>query len=189
MTEQQLIHALQQGQEPAFRLLVETYKDRLYNTILGFITNAEDAEDVLQEVFITVFENIVSFKSQSLLTTWMYRIAVTQSLDTIRRKSRKKRAATFLSWVGVGENHEKYAVETIHPGVLAENREQSVVLFKAIQQLPENQRAAFVLQKIEGMNQQDIAAVLKTSTGAVESLLSRAKQNLRKSLTNFYHEK
>ena len=170
---------MQQG-EFAFRLLVDANKDRLYNTIFGFITNTEDAEDVLQEVFIAVFENIGSLKSQSLLTTWMYRIAVTQSLDAIRRKSRKKRAATFLSWVGVREDHEKYAVETVHPGLLAENREQSLVLFKAIQRLPENQRAAFVLQKIEGMNQQDIAAVLKTSTGAVESLLSSSKQNLRK---------
>ena len=189
MTEQQLIHALQAGNEPAFRVLVDTYKDRLYHTILGFVPNTEDAEDMLQDVFVKVYENIAAFKGDAMLSTWMYRIAVTHSLDAIRKKNRKKRSAKVLSWFGLGDDSYEMATETTHPGILAENKELSVQLFNAMQQLPDNQRAAFVLQKIEGLNQQQIAEVLNVSIGAVESLLSRAKQNLKKSLSNFYHGK
>lgn len=189
MTEQQLIYALKAGDESAFRLLVESYKDRLYHTILGFLPKPEDAEDVLQDVFVKVYENIIAFKGDALLSTWMYRIAVTQSMDEIRKKTRKKRAAQVLSWFGKGEEMHDIAIDTTHPGVLTENRELSVHLFRAMQHLPDNQRAAFVLQKIEGLNQQQIADVLHLTIGAVESLLSRAKQNLKKMLTNFYHEK
>ena len=189
MNEQQLLYALQQRQESAFKLLVDRYKDRLYNTILGFIPVEVDAEDVLQDVFVKVFENIGNFKGESLLGTWMYRIAVTQSLDAIRKKKRKKRDATVVSWFGIESSVEIISVESFHPGVLSENKEQAVELFKAMQQLNDHQRAAFVLQKIEGLTQQEIAAVLKLSVGAVESLLSRAKENLRKILSRFYYEK
>ncbi len=188
MNEQQLIYALQNGQEPAFRLLVERYKDRLYHTILGFIPVEEDAEDVLQDVFIKVFENIATFKAESMLGTWMYRIAVTQSLDAIRKKKRKKRAAAAMSWFGITKDVENIAVEYTHPGVLAENKERSVQLFRAMQNLSGNQRAAFILQKIEGLSQQDIAEVLEVSIGALESLLSRAKQNLKQTLSTYYYE-
>lgn len=188
MNEQQLLYALQQGQEPAFRFLVDTYKNRLYNTILGFIPVMEDAEDVLQDVFVKVFENIDNFKGDSLLSTWMYRIAVTQSLDAIRRKKSKKRGATILSWFGMESSVEKLSVEYVHPGVLADKKEMAIQLFKAMQQLSDSQRVAFVLQKIEGLTQQEIAEVMKLSVGAIESLLSRAKENLRKILSTYYYE-
>jgi RNA polymerase sigma factor (sigma-70 family) len=116
----------------------------------------------------------------------MYRIAVTQSLDFIRKKKRKKRAGIVLQWLGVGEKESLDVVEFNHPGVIAENREQAAILFKAIEQLPENQKSAFVLQKVEGLSIQEIAGVLNTSEGAVESLLSRAKANLKKLLREYY---
>ena len=74
----------------------------------------------------------------------------------------------------------------IHPGVQAENREQSAILFNAINQLPENQKTAFMLQKIQDMSQQQIAEIMELSEGAIESLLSRAKANLKKLLINYY---
>lgn len=186
MTDRELIHALQNKQQDAFRWLVDGYKDRMYNIILGLVQNFEDAEDLVQDVFIKVFENIQQFKGDASLGTWMYRIAVTQSLDFIRKKKRKKRAGTVLSWLGVGEKESLDVVEFNHPGVIAENREQPAILFKAIEQLPENQKSAFVLQKVEGLSIQEIAGVLSSSEGAVESLLSRAKANLKKLLREFY---
>ena len=74
-----------------------------------------------------------------------------------------------------------------HPGVVAEQKENASILFKAIKQLPEQQQAAFVLQKIEGLSQSEVAAVLKTTVSAVESLLTRAKANLRKILEQYYN--
>ena len=184
MTEPQLIQALAQGQNSAFEVLVNEYKDRLYNTILGMVQSPADAEDLLQDVFIKVFENIQKFKGESALSTWMYRIAVTHSLDFLRRKNRKKRLGNILAWFGAGEAGE--TAEFVHPGVLAENKERATHLFKAINTLPENQKTAFVLQKVEGMNQKDISVIMDLKEGAIESLLMRAKANLKKSLINYY---
>jgi RNA polymerase sigma factor (sigma-70 family) len=186
LTDRELIQALQNNQQDAFGLLVDGYKDRIYNTILGLVQNFEDAEDLVQDVFIKVFENIHQFKGEASLGTWMYRIAVTQSLDFIRKKKRKKRAGTVLQWLGIGEKESLDVVEFNHPGVIAENREQAAILFKAIEQLPENQKSAFVLQKVEGLSVQEIAGVLKSSESAVESLLSRARANLKNLLREYY---
>jgi RNA polymerase sigma-70 factor (ECF subfamily) len=186
LIDHQLIQALQQRQEDAFKLLVTNYQDRVYNTILGFLQQAEDAEDLAQDVFIKVFENIHQFKGESALGTWIYRIAVTQSLDFLRRKNRKKRGGTILGFFGVGEKEHLHPQEFDHPGVKAENKEKAAVLFKAVNELPENQRTAFLLQKLEGLSQNEIAAILKISSSAVESLLSRAKANLKKQLTEYY---
>ena len=186
MTDRELIQALQNKQQDAFRLLVDGYRDRMYNAILGLVQNFEDAEDLVQDVFIKVFENIQQFKGDASLGTWMYRIAVTLSLDFIRKKKRKKRAGAVLSWLGVGEKESLDVAEFNHPGVIAENREQAAILFKAIEQLPDNQKSAFVLQKVEGLSVQEIAGVLNSSEGAVESLLSRAKANLKKLLREYY---
>jgi len=91
-----------------------------------------------------------------------------------------------LGFFGIGEKEQFHPTEFEHPGVKAENKEKSAILFKAVNRLPENQRTAFLLQKLEGLSQQEIAAILKTSSSAVESLLSRAKVNLKKSLTDYY---
>jgi RNA polymerase sigma factor (sigma-70 family) len=186
LIDHQLIQALQQRQEDAFKQLVTNYQDKVYNTILGFLQQAEDAEDLAQDVFIKVFENIHQFKGESALGTWIYRIAVTQSLDFLRKKNRKKRGGTILGFFGMGEKEHMHPQEFEHPGIKAENKEKASVLFKAVNQLPENQRTAFLLQKLEGLSQNEIADVLKTTSSAVESLLSRAKANLKKQLTEYY---
>ena len=185
MTEYELIAGLKQGHEQAFEELVDLYKNKVYNTCLGFVQNEEDGEELTQDVFIKVFENIGSFKGESKLSTWLYRIAVTQSLDFIRRKNRKKRSGFLLSISSKPEN-EWQQPDFFHPGVAAEQKENAAVLFKAIRQLPEQQQTAFLLQKLEGLNQQEVADVMRTTVSAVESLLQRAKANLRKNLETYY---
>jgi RNA polymerase sigma factor (sigma-70 family) len=186
LTELQLIQALQQGEEAAFKLLVANYQDRVYHTALGFLLSSEDAEDAAQEVFIRVFEKIASFKGESSLATWIYRVTVTQSLDMLRKKQRKKRGRTILGLFGMGGNEELHPKDFDHPGVKTENKERAKVLFNAMTRLPEHQRTAFLLQKLEGLSQNEIAAIMNTSAPAVESLLSRAKANLKKQLTEYY---
>jgi len=154
----------------------------VYNTALGMLQNEEDAEDVAQEVFIQVFESVDNFKQESKLSTWIYRITITKSLDAIRRKKRKKRFAFLHSLYGENDELLHDPPDFNHPGVKAENKEEARMLFEAIKQLPENQKAAFVLNKMEMMSYQEIAEVLKLSTNAVDSLLQRAKKNLKKYL-------
>src|SRR5215203_5757801 len=127
------------------------FKDRIYNTALGFVQNEHDAEEVTQDVFVKVFHSIGGFKGESKLSTWLYRIAVTQSIDLLRKKKRQKRVG-FLSSV-FGNQQEWGAPDFHHPGVISEQKDNAAVLFLAIRRLPEQQQTAFLLQKMEGLNQ------------------------------------
>lgn len=185
MDEPFLIEKLKQGDESAFKQIVETWQDMVFNTALGILQNEEDAEDVAQEAFIQVFESIKSFKAESKFSTWLYRVTVSKALDHLRRKKRKKRFGYMQSLFGANnETIEKPDFQ--HPGVMLDNKERSAVLFKAIDRLPENQKIAFTLHKLEGLSYQEIGDVMKTSVSSVESLMHRAKNNLKKLLTDHY---
>lgn len=158
----------------------------VYNTALGFLQNAQDAEDTAQEVFIQVFESIGSFKEESKFSTWIYRITVSKSLDHLRKKKRKKRFAFIQSLYGKNEAVMIEPPDFFHPGVKMENKENAAVLFKAIEQLPANQKTAFLLNKIENLSYQEISEVMKSSEPAVDALLQRAKKNLKKTLKEYY---
>ena len=182
MNEQELILGLRKGDETAFKYLVDTYQDRVFNTAIGIVQNAEDAEDVAQEVFIQVYRSIHNFKGESKLSTWLYRIATTRSLDLLRSRKSKKRFG-FMQRLFGDDNEPIHELPNFnHPGVVLEKKENAAKLFKAIAQLPENQKAAFTLHKLEDLSYQEISEVMHTSIPAVESLMHRAKQNLRKIL-------
>ena len=182
MTEHELLFGLRHGEESAFKELVTQFKDKVFNTALGLLQHHTEAEDIAQEVFIQVFRSIQNFKGESLLSTWIYRITITKSLDHLRSKKRKKRYG-FLSSLFGDNNMPVYEPEDFnHPGVLQEKKEDAAILFKIIELLPENQRTAFILNKVEDLSYREIAAILNTTESAVDSLLQRAKMNLRKKL-------
>jgi RNA polymerase sigma-70 factor (ECF subfamily) len=177
------------GDEKAFHTLVDQYKNKVYNTCLGMLHHCQDAEDATQEVFIKVYHCINDFRGESKLSTWLYRITITVCLDFIRNRKRKKRFAFFQNIFGSGEERDIEDTSAfVHPGITLENKERAAVLFKAINGLPENQRSAFTLHKVEGLSYQEISEVLKVSLSSVESLMFRAKQNLQKSLVLYYKE-
>lgn len=181
-----MVEQLKKGDEAAFRMLVETWQNLVYNTALGIVQNAEDAEDIAQEVFVQAFQSIGSFKGESKLSTWLYRIAVTKSLDLERRKKRKKRFAFVRSIFGEQNEVLVNPPDFHHPGISLDNKEDAAVLFRAISALPENQRVAFTLNKVEGLSYQEVSEVMKTTVSSVESLMHRAKNNLRKMLEDYY---
>jgi len=189
LNEDNFISRLKVKDQSAFKELVEQFRYRVYNTALGLLQDDKDAEDISQEVFLEVYQSITNFREKSKVSTWIYRITVQKSLEYIRKQNRKKRSATLLSLFGkenlvaAPDNSPFY-----HPGVQLENKERAVILFKAIKKLPINQRMAFTLNKVEYMSYQEIAEIMKVSVSSVESLLFRAKQNLRKILTGFYKE-
>jgi RNA polymerase sigma factor (sigma-70 family) len=154
---------------------------------LGILQNATDAEDLTQEVFIQVFHAVKNFKGDCKFSTWLYRITVTKSLDFLRSKKRKKRFAFMQSLFGQESNEPLIEQATfVHPGVQLENKERAGILFKAIDKLPENQKIAFTLNKVEGLSYQEIAEVMQLTVSSIESLLFRAKSNLQKYLGNYY---
>ena len=88
LDERILIEQLKNGEESAFRTIVEKWQDMVYNTALGIVQNAEDAEDIAQEAFVQVYQSIHTFKGESKLSTWLYRITIAKALDHERRKKR-----------------------------------------------------------------------------------------------------
>lgn len=189
MGDKELIIRLKKNDEIAFQVLVGLYSKKVYNTCIGMLQNMEDAEDVSQEIFITIHLNIVKFKEESSLSTWIYRISVNKCLEFLRKKNRKKRSGIFRSifssdGVKAIENHSDF----MHPGIQLENQERAKILFKAIDLLPENQRTAYILHKIEQLSYTEIAQILSLSLSAVESLLFRGKQNLKQHLAVYYEE-
>ena len=182
----ELISLLKKKDREAFKVIVETWQDMVFNTAIGFLQNAEDAEDTAQEVFVQVFESVASFKGESKISTWIYRITVSKCLDHLRKKKRKKRFAFIQSLYGKNDNLVIDPPDFFHPGVKAENKENAAVLFKAIEQLPLNQRTAFILNKVENLSYREVGEILDLSESAVDSLLQRAKKNLQSVLKAHY---
>jgi len=189
LTEAHFIAELKSGDEQAFQLLVNEYKDRVLNTCYGFIHNREEAEDLCQEVFIEVYRSISKFKQQSKLSTWIYRIAVSKSLEEIRSRKRQKRAAYFKSLIGLDLAKEIVAAKDKDPQALLEDQQRILIMEAAIEKLAENQRISFVLHKYEQLSYKEVAEVMGLSLSAVESLIHRAKLNLKKHLHDYYKKK
>ena len=185
-SEESLIDKLKQGDQSGFTTVVDLYQDMVYNTAVGIVQNADDADDITQEVFVQVYRSIHSFKGESKLSTWLYRITISKALDHEKKKKRKKRFGFVQSLFGSSGNEQQQPVEFNHPGVQLEKKERAAALFKALKQLPDKQRIAFTLHKLEGQSNQEIAEIMKLSQKAVESLIQRAKVNLRKDLERFH---
>ena len=98
LNEWNLIERLKKGDEAAFKEIVESSQGLVYNTALGIVQNPEDAEDVTQEVFIQLYESIKTFKGESKLSTWLYRITVSKAMDHLRKKKRKKRIKFLIDF-------------------------------------------------------------------------------------------
>ncbi|MEI6435560.1 MAG: RNA polymerase sigma factor, partial [Bacteroidota bacterium] len=183
------IKKLREGDEQTFRELVEQFRERVFNTALGMLQHRENAEDVTQEVFVEVFSSVARFRGDCSLSSWIYRITVQKSLEHIRSGQRKKRSGFIFSLFG-REDQVNIATEApfYHPGIQLENRERAAILFSAIAKLPVNQRTAFVLHKVEGLSQTEIAEIMKITISSVESLMVRAKSRLRELLADYYEK-
>jgi RNA polymerase sigma factor (sigma-70 family) len=186
LNDQDLLISLQQGDSQAFKLLVDTWQNMVFNTVLGIVQDMDEAEDITQEVFIQVYQSVSGFRGESKLSTWLYRIAITKALDAERKKKAKKRMGAFRSLIGWGDKEEPVALFH-HPGIQMEKKETAALLFKAMQRLPENQRIAFTLIRTEGLAYEEVATIMQITRKAVEALMHRAKENLRKQLQTYYN--
>ncbi|MEQ8335781.1 MAG: RNA polymerase sigma factor [Cyclobacteriaceae bacterium] len=167
--------------------LVKENQSRVYNVCLSILQNPSDAEDISQEAFIHIFKNIEQFRSQAELSTWIYRVTVNKCLEELRSRKRKKRWGRLIS-LGVSFDDEVDVPHFEHPGVLLENKERAEVLFAMMNRLPDKQKVAFTLHKIEGLSYKEISDIMQISLSAVESLLHRAKNNLKKALKEYYQK-
>ncbi|MHA7109934.1 RNA polymerase sigma factor [Sunxiuqinia elliptica] len=188
MDELALIRAIQNGDEQAFKQLVDRYQLLVRNTCLNFVHDKHDAEDLAQEVFIEVFRSASKFRGESKLSTWIYRITVNKSLNFQRDNKRR----SFFQSIGdaLFGSEKMLGVSTVsaegQPEQDLENKERKEQIYRAIEELPERQKIAFRLSKLDDLSYQEIAEIMQLSLSSVESLIHRAKLNLQKKLYQCY---
>lgn len=164
-----------------FKETYHLYKDLVYNLCLGYLPNVEDAEDATQEVFVKIHKQLPSYQGKSTLKTWIYRITINYCLDVLKARKRVKRFAFISSIFYPNSNRIKHdLVEFNHPGIQLENKEALASLFVRINNLPLQQQTALILVKVEQLSLKEAAEIMNKTPKSVESLLGRAKQNLKK---------
>lgn len=150
---------------------------------LQYTQNYEDAQEITQDVFVSVHLSLSKFNYESKISTWIYRITINKSLDFIKSKKRNKRFGLFTSLFFDKTNDPKQDLSDFnHPGVQLEQKEALQHIFLLLNTLPENQKTALILFKIEKQSLLEIAEIMKMQPKAVESLIYRAKENLAKKL-------
>jgi len=187
LSDSEIIRRVLDGERDMFRELVARYQPMIFRVCMGFIHQKDDADDLTQEVFIQAYLSLIRFKGNSSFSTWIYRIAVNVSLNKVRSTSRNFILQRFDSLFGAKKNKEIRLVipDNENPESIMILNEHREWLQQSLNGLPENQRTAIVLSKYDDLSQMEIAMIMNTTEGAVESLIQRAKVNLRKNLSAF----
>lgn len=160
--------------ERAFSEIVKAYGERLYWHVRRFVCCHEDADDLVQEIFVKIWAALPSFREEAQLFTWIYRIATNETLNFLRRQ--KVRAA--LSFRSIDSEMERMIDEDPwFDGDAAQRR-----LMKAMQRLPQKQRVVFSLRYFEDMKYEDISRITGTSTGALKASYHIAYEKIKKEL-------
>jgi RNA polymerase sigma-70 factor (ECF subfamily) len=174
----------------AFAELVEAYHHRLVTVMHHLVGNAEEAEDLAQEVFLRVYRGRKKYHPKAKFSTWLYTIANNLALNVLRTRQRKPTIPLNVRDSGpLGPRPAEQLVldRQDQPHQRMQQRELAAVVKQALDTLNERQRVAVVLNKFEDMNYAEIAEVMELTTKAVKSLLSRARENLRIALKDYIH--
>jgi RNA polymerase sigma-70 factor, ECF subfamily len=188
-TEHLLLEQLKQGDEHAFRQLVDRWYPKVLGLCMNYLHDPDESEDIAQDVFVEVFESVRNFRGDSSLPTWIYRIAVNKSLNRKKRLQRTRLLFPFTvhktSDKGVSPVLEKEDHTFRAPDLALEQKDDMKAIRQALDKLPTQQRTAFLLSKTASMSYKEIAEIMETTIPSVESLLFRAKTNLRKYLYQY----
>jgi len=185
MTDSEIIKLVLRGEKEKFRMLVEQNQQMVFRTCMGFLHNKDDADDLTQDIFIQAYQSLSRFKGEAAFSTWLYRIAVNASLNKVRKSSKNLILQRIDAFFGTGKSGEAPFLpsDAEDPENILIRQEHVEWVRRALDSLPDNQRTAIVLSKYDDLSQKEIAEIMKTSQGAVEALLQRAKKNLREKLS------
>jgi RNA polymerase sigma-70 factor (ECF subfamily) len=180
--ESRLVALLKKREEEAFRVLMQQYQDRVYAIAYGITLDREESLDIVQEVFIRVYERIETFRGESRLSTWLQRITVNLCLNWKRRWKRRFRwhhQPIESEEIGQGAEDES---RDQRPDILYEKKELVKIFWDSLREIPETARAVFVLREVEGLSYDEIAQALKIRKGTVSSRLFYVRKKLKASL-------
>jgi len=177
--EKQLIVRLQRkdSREAAFKELISLYKKRLYWHIRKIIISHEDTDDVLQDTFIKIYKNIASFKGNSKLYSWMYRIATNEALSFLKRNSKHQQHR-------LNEVANDFAINNLTSDIYFEGNDIQLKLQQAIATLPQKQRLVFNMRYFDKIKYKDISDILETSEGALKASYHIAVKKIEQHLIN-----
>lgn len=184
-----LVERFKKGSIEAFEEIVERYESKVYNLAMRFMRNQEDAEEVIQDVFTTIFRKVAGFEGKSAFSSWMYRIVINAAFMRLRkRKQYNTVSLEDLSPTARAFYLDREVLTNTRSDTISINRELRTVLQNAISRLPAQYRAVFVLRDVDGLSNQEVGEILDLSIPAVKSRLHRSRLMLRKRLQRYYED-
>ncbi len=190
MDELALLEDIRSGDQAAFAALVDQYSPLVYRLALRMLGNPQDAEDVLQETFIKVYQHLDGFNGRSRLSTWIYRIATNETLMLLRKRKGKNISLDVPD--DTADEDRQEPLEIVDWSSLPEDKlldsEVHAFLERAVDSLSEGLRAVFLLRDVHGLSTRETAEMLEISEVAVKTRLSRARLQLREALSIYYRE-
>lgn len=188
MDDRQLVRKIANNNDVAFGMFIKKYEKLVFNASYKLVKNISDAEDISQEVFLKVYNCIHQLKDVENLSGWLFKITYNKAISFLRKKNPAKANANL------NLDSQQDIKCTVHslvdnhtPAKKLEQKETAEELFKAIDNLPEMQKRVFLMHKFENFSHKEICETLTMSKTAVESLIYRAKANLKKSLLLFFN--
>lgn len=181
--EAELLIAVKNGDATAYQGLVEKYQNRVYHLVYGMVRNREDAADITQDAFVKAYQKIDSFRLESSFYTWLYRIAMNQAIDFLRKRKRRgtsefdESIAARESDGSIAESHNSTS-----PRKALERKQLYKQIMDALEQLPEDQKQVILLREVEGLSYKEICDIMGIPEGTVMSRLFYARKKMQKLL-------
>lgn len=187
-TDRELIEEFRNGNQQSFEALIARYEEKAYSLATRFTRNPEDAEEVLQDVFVTVYRKIAGFEGKSSFSSWLYRVTVNAGLMKLRKR-KQDRSTPIEDILPQLENSMVLRTKEQHDAAnLTYRKELITAIEDAISKLPDDYRPVFVLRDIDGLTSREVSEILGLSVPAVKSRLHRSRLMLRRRLAKVYRD-
>ncbi len=186
--DKELILRLQRGDEWAFQLMVRRFRKKIFSIAFGITLDAEESQDIMQEVFLQVYRTIGDFRGDASLATWLHRITVNRSLNWKRRWARRFKWMHVSTDSADGPPPAELESDSPSPEMHMADVQTRQQIDRALKMLPDQARTVFVLRELEGLSYEEIADAVGIKLGTVRSRLFHARQRLREILQPLVEE-
>lgn len=188
--DEELLRWIRKGDEPALEELLRRHQGKIYGLSVRMLRNPHDAEEVLQDVALTIFQKAGTFQGRAAVSSWIYRITVNACLMKLRKRP-KVQSIPLEEELGPAMNEEGMVTEMVAdwsslPREELDRKELAARIEEAVGELPPEYRSVFVLRDVEGLSAQEACEILGLSLPALKSRLHRARLFLRKKLSGFF---
>jgi RNA polymerase sigma-70 factor (ECF subfamily) len=188
LTDLELVARIKNNDDLAFQEIMGRYTQKVYNLAMRLTRNIEDTEEVLQDVFVTVYKKISSFEGKSQFSSWLYRVTANTAFMKLRRRKNTESVSFDEVSGDVKENLVGQTPGEASVDYMSTKHELRSLLETAIQKLPEEYKNIFILRDVDGMSNEEVGVMLSLTVPAVKSRLHRARLILRKRLARYYED-